>query len=235
MLKALYDAIRNDAAPEIYDINGRKFSAAGIFPVEDPRFPCMHVCTLTGVVDYLRANVDGIEMSGIMCHVDSPSCVTVVSKVSGGFLQRHPIIRAYAPEFSVSFNRYMDGETFNIMLQSCFVDDKQDTHKDLVLKFCGNTREIAEGITVDDGITQAVNIKRGLSSVETAALPNPVTLRPYRTFLEVDQPASKFVFRAKEGPQFMLTEADGGAWKNEAMQSIKAFMQQQFPDLAVIA
>ena len=69
-------------------------------------------------------------------------------------------------------------------------------------------------------------------------LPNPVTLRPFRTFTEVEQPASSFVFRAKQkdgGMEFMLVEADGGAWRGEAMRNIKEYMQKAIPELSVIA
>lgn len=61
-------------------------------------------------------------------------------------------------------------------------------------------------------------------------VPNPVTLAPYRTFVEVKQPESKFVFRmrkSEEGPQAALFEADGGAWKIEAMQRVKEFLEDK--------
>lgn len=72
-------------------------------------------------------------------------------------------------------------------------------------------------------------------------VPNPVILRPYRTFLEVEQPESKFIFRIKEGrdgtPMFKLIEADGGLWKYEAVASIKAFLKERIDsnlDIAII-
>ncbi|MDR2054492.1 MAG: hypothetical protein LBQ10_01270 [Desulfovibrio sp.] len=60
-------------------------------------------------------------------------------------------------------------------------------------------------------------------------------LRPYRTFNEVEQPVSPFVFRAQEGPRFALIEADNGAWESVAMKSIKEFMEYEVPGLHVIA
>ena len=52
-------------------------------------------------------------------------------------------------------------------------------------------------------------------------------LRPYRTFTEVVQPASDFIFRMKEdrGITCALFEADGGAWKNAAMKNIKEYLE----------
>ena len=46
-------------------------------------------------------------------------------------------------------------------------------------------------------------------------VPNPVTLRPFRTFIEVEQPESKFIFRMREGGRCAIFEADGahGSWR----------------------
>ena len=86
----------------------------------------------------------------------------------------------------------------------------------------------------DDGVTQKATIKTGLASKGAAIVPNPVTLKPYRTFLEVDQPASDFIFRMKEYSGSIgcaLFEADGGAWKIEAMQNIKTYLQKELEGL----
>lgn len=65
-----------------------------------------------------------------------------------------------------------------------------------------------------------------------------VVLRPYRTFTEVEQPASAFIFRCRQDQgkmQFMLCEADGGAWRSEAMKNIQTFMEKAVQGLNVIA
>lgn len=83
----------------------------------------------------------------------------------------------------------------------------------------------------DDGITQKATVKTGLASRGDAVIPSPVTLKPYRTFTEVDQPESRFVFRMKEdkyeGVQCALFEADGGAWKLQAMENIKGYLERE--------
>ena len=77
--------------------------------------------------------------------------------------------------------------------------------------------------------------KRGSHQKGAAgSVPNPVTLKPYRTFLEVDQPASDFIFRMKEYSGSIgcaLFEADGGAWKMEAMQNMEAYLQDELKGL----
>ena len=69
-------------------------------------------------------------------------------------------------------------------------------------------------------------MKTGVASRGNAKVPNPVQLSPYRTFVEVEQPESKFVFRMREGARCGLFEADGGAWKLEAMNNIKEYLKE---------
>ena len=85
----------------------------------------------------------------------------------------------------------------------------------------------------DDGVTQKATIKTGITSVGDAVVPNPVNLRPFRTFIEVEQPESAFVFRMKQGNgvECAIFEADGGAWKNAAMKSIKDYLQFELVEL----
>lgn len=66
-------------------------------------------------------------------------------------------------------------------------------------------------------------------------------LRPYRTFREVEQPASRFVLRLQSGqgdgmPKAALFEADGGAWRLTAIEAIARWLRTaQMPDaLAII-
>jgi hypothetical protein len=114
-----------------------------------------------------------------------------------------------------------------IFLPSCFVENND---KAKILKIVGNIKDKAVRQYGDDGITQQVTAKTGLALVEDVPVPNPVMLAPFRTFMEVEQPESKFVFRMKrgdDGPECALFEADGGAWKLEAMKRIKAYLQAE--------
>lgn len=57
---------------------------------------------------------------------------------------------------------------------------------------------------VDDGVSQVATARSGVASVGKVVVPNPISLRPYRTFLEVEQQESDFVFRMHEGPKLAL-------------------------------
>ena len=85
----------------------------------------------------------------------------------------------------------------------------------------------------DDGISQKTTIKSGVANNADVIVPNPVRLRPYRTFAEIEQPESSFVFRIKdseEGPRFKIVEADGGLWKNAAMKKIKEYFERELTE-----
>ncbi|MCP8859456.1 hypothetical protein LBW12_05385 [Latilactobacillus curvatus] len=79
-------------------------------------------------------------------------------------------------------------------------------------------------------MSQAVTIKTGVASVDQVKVPNPVGLAPYRTFNEVTQPTSNFVFRMREGMKSAIFEADGGAWKLEAMSNVKDFLTRNLDE-----
>jgi len=81
-------------------------------------------------------------------------------------------------------------------------------------------------------------VRKGGACLEAAAVPNPVMLAPYRTFPEVEQPASPFVLRLKQGPEggrpsLALFEADGGKWQLEAVKRVRTYLSiMEVPVLA---
>lgn len=85
----------------------------------------------------------------------------------------------------------------------------------------------------DDGRTQVATMNVGIASKADVIVPNPVELIPYRTFQEVEQPSSEFVFRIgdKEVPAFKIVEAEGGIWKNEAIYNIKNYLMEQISNM----
>jgi len=101
--------------------------------------------------------------------------------------------------------------------------------KDLekIMKVAGNIKAGTTANYDDDGISQKTTIKSGIANSTDVIVPNPVRLMPYRTFGEIGQPESAYVFRIKDsdrGPAFKLVEADGGLWKNAVMEKIKEYL-----------
>jgi hypothetical protein len=67
--------------------------------------------------------------------------------------------------------------------------------------------------------------KLGVATVSNTQVPNPIKLKPFRTFAEIEQPESEFILRLQDGPRIALFAADGGKWKLEAINSIKKYFQ----------
>ena len=203
------------------------FSKTKLERVELPQIETLGVSNLTSIVDFMKANIDGIERK-LLIQVASPREVKILSHLDTD-RNRQEILRAVAIlPANIIYDRFIDTERFNIMLQSSFTDNKD---KKLLLKFTGLVRDEAVKETGDDGISQAATIKTGVASVADAKVPNPVVLAPYRTFPEIEQPESKFIFRMRSGPEAALFEADGGAWKNWAMRRIKEYLVENLKEI----
>ncbi len=176
------------------------------------------------------------EMVDPFVHVLDQETVRIFSKLDDTHRNRENYLVSSLINDPFMFDRFMDIEMFVIALQSQFV---QDGTTAAILKVVGNLTEEAEQKVLDDGVSQTVTAKTGIAKVENVHVPNPVVLKPFRTFQEVEQPASKFVFRMKksqhgEGPTCALFEADGGAWKNDAIANIKGYLESALPDGSVI-
>jgi len=211
----------------IIQLDQGTFSIVGLNRVIGPKAKSLTISTLTGLVDYIKTNVDQLQ-GELLIQVKSPGNVALYSPLNSE-RERELFISAEAilPN-NVKYDSFMDTERFNIMLQSAFVDTGD---KALLLKYTGLIKEENVKDTGDDGISQAVIIKTGVATVGQAIVPNPVSLAPFRTFPEVEQPLSKFIFRMKEGPAAALFEADGGAWRNTAILNIKDYLQEQLKDI----
>lgn len=185
--------------------------------------------TLTSLVDYIKSHVD--EMADKMVvHVVSPTEVCLFSQLDD-VRERERMVKVCAqiPEFE--YGRFIDHETFCINVQAKFLSGT-GTDKELLLKFAGTVESGSVSDYGDDGITQKATVRKGIASKAEGIIPNPVRLRPYRTFIEVPQPDSEFVFRMRDrdGIQCALFEADGGAWKNEAMKNVKEYLESELED-----
>lgn len=184
----------------------------------------LYLHTLTGLVDYIKSGSDKFADKMIV-EVQSPTKVHLYSQLNEKRSREYLIeVDAMVPEFN--FDRFYGQEEFCIALQSKFVPNED---RELLLKFAGTVEAGTVAQYGDDGVTQKATIKTGLTSKGEALIPNPVVLRPYRTFLEVEQPESAFIFRMREGygVECAIFEADGGAWQIEAMQNVKAYLEKE--------
>ena len=184
--------------------------------------------TLTSLVDYIRADIDSMAEKMIIA-VESPTEVALYSQLNKNRDREYMAqVTALLPSFP--FNQFVDHEQFCIGVQSKCISSEDS---ELLLKLAGTVESGPIAQYGDDGVAQKATIKTGLASKGEALIPNPVRLRPYRTFLEVEQPASSFIFRMEDNGKIYcgIFEADGGAWKNTAMLLIKKYLEEELADL----
>lgn len=226
MLKSFVQHIVGMAEPHIECIDGETYSDKPLHRIcYIPYADSIGMNTLSSLIDYIKSGVDTFGGKMII-HVQSPTQVSMYSALD---VERNReavvVVKANVPEFR--FNSFENHESFVIGVQSKFVDDP-DTDKALLLKFAGTVEAGSVAEYGDDGISQKATVKTGIASKGDAIIPSPARLKPFRTFVEVDQPVSSFIFRMKDdrsgGVQCALFEADGGAWKISAMEAIKAYL-----------
>lgn len=231
-LKEGMEYLVEQSKPDFKEHEGKLFSNKEMYRVHEyaPLSRPLEMNTLTSFIDYIKSQTDSMAENMII-HIKSPTCVSLLSSLNDD-RQREEIAVANAlvPEFR--FGEFYKHENFLIHVMAKFHDNAADpyTDKDKILKFvgtgqCGTLRDYS-----DDGVSQSVTIQKTTTSKEEDVVPNPVELCPYRTFNEVSQPVSQFIFRMSDddyGLKAALFEADGGAWKNEAILEIKKYLAEQ--------
>lgn len=231
MIKQALEYIVGMSEPQVLEINGETYSDKRLHRIcHNPKAQAIELTTLTSLVEYIRAGIDTMDDKMIV-HVSSPECVRLYSQLDLDRVREYMVeVKAQVPEFR--YGRYMDHENFLIALQSKFIPNDD---RDLLLRFTGTVENGTVAQYGDDGVTQKATIKTGIASKGEAVVPNPVRLRPFRSFIEVEQPESAFVFRMRQddgdGVECAIFEADGGAWKNAAMKNIKEYLQFELGDL----
>lgn len=229
MIRKAMEYVQELAKPTVQDIDGQIYSDKSLVRIKhNPKAGSIELSTLSSLVDYIKSNVDKM-LGPMIIHVQSPTRVVMFSNLDGDRKRETLVeVRAKLPHFD--FNRFIEHEAFCIGLQSKFLPGED---RDLLLKFAGTVESGTVAEYGDDGVTQKAVVKTGMTSKSEAIVPSPAKLAPYRTFVEVPQPSSSFIFRMqdKRGVECALFEADGGAWEAEAMQSIKAYLESALADV----
>ncbi len=188
----------------------------------------LHTNSLSSVADYIKSNADFDALASDgrkIIHVEDEKTVWLYTEMNS-FKKRSALLVASAWVSSFPFGQWLSLENFIISVQANFVADE---HRDELLSFVATVKQDTGVEQQDDGVTQKVTTRSGVSLSRTSKVPNPITLRPFRTFSEVEQPESAFVFRikAEEGGcvKAALFAADGEAWRHDAILKIRDYFQ----------
>jgi hypothetical protein len=222
-------------------VGGLEYSASELNPVlNEPRAEAIEVFSLDSLCEFYNKGMADVPKEGLVAVIAGPSRVLLMSGLDGLLRRRSQFVEASTGNVKeFSFGRFLDQESFAIEFRS-LMQPKDGDDSDYVLSYTGRLRGGTTVTTDDDGITQTGTVSRGVSGklMEKETAKPIVRLSPYRTFRELEQPESEFLFRVKldeEGePRVALFEADGGAWRLEAMNRIKEYITGKCPGLSVL-
>lgn len=222
-LREKQDVIFYEDGKTFYDRN--KATLAELSPIK--RAEPLEVNSLSGLVDYMKSEFRSMENDKkLLLHVEGPTKVVIYSELDKD-RKRESVIEATASLDSFPYGRWQDSEDFIINVLSLI---QRDLDADAIRQ-CASQIRIEGGADLsDNGVSQTVTIKEG-ATLSKAEVPSPAELRPYRTFLEVEQPSSPFVFRINRLGECALFEADGGIWKHEAMENVSQYLVNELKEL----
>ena len=228
------------ASSEIKEIDGHTYlindgTCREIHPDFSPLPKTYEFLSLDGLVKIIRKEHANITMACetpdvLYINVTSPTSVSVSTCVD-----RYNR-RAYLYHSSYEFPRkwigtnWFEHEEAMIILRSQFI---QNEGTEYLLDFLSRVSDENSVQSDDNGMTQTVQVKKGIALAAREPVKPIVNLRPYRTFLEVDQPESAFLIRvrSRETLEVGIIEADGGMWKIEARHSIVAYLERELKEL----
>lgn len=225
-------AIQAGVETKTIEIGGDIFTTREVFlPPKEPTATTVGVRTLTGLVEFVnnfqwKTRIDHI-------HVASAARVFVAGPIEGRHNQRTYYAQAdRIAGGKFSFGQYLEQEDFIIAAQTCFVPSNS---RATLLALVGSLKEEGVRQLDDDGITQTVAVRQGISMSSERKVPNPVVLQPYRTFPEIAQPESPFVLRVRKGGECALFETADCEWELKAIQAIADFLKGKIEGVTIIA
>lgn len=235
MIKEALEYIVNLSAPHLEFRNGSHYADRTLhrIPNELTASP-LAVHTLSAVRDYIESGADECAEDEdsigrrFVIHVADYDRVYLYRELNSD-KARECLLEAELSAPMFPFGRWLGVEEFIINMQTHFVPTEvRDTLVQLI-----STVTTENGVSLaDDGMTQRVTARSGISLVKQVSVPNPVVMAPYRTFTEVEQPKSPFVFRIRQTGdevQAALFAADADAWKREAIANIRDWFEHHIP------
>lgn len=229
MLKSLFEYVVGLSKANVVTIDGTVYTDKPLHLPEMPTIETLRTDNLSSIVNFIKHawDADLHDMDDTVqkiIHVEDAGKVNLYSSVCNECMDRQKFMTAEWAGNKFPFGQFMDAEKFNILLQTCFMET--DDLK-VIQQVVGNLRDEAVQNYGDDGVSQSVTIRTGIATVGQVRVPSPAKLRPYRTFLAVEQPASLFILRMREGGQCALFEADGGLWRETARQNIRNYFEYE--------
>lgn len=187
--------------------------------------------SLRGMVEYLKNSTDNIDVEKFMIHVASIEHVYCFSRLDSQ-KRREEIAIAQPIVNKTSPLSWMGFEEAKIKLATYF--DKTDDRDNIIDIMSSIVDETIQTIE-DDGLSQEVNIRKGITTKTKKVVPKYIKLAPFRTFSEIKQPENDYLVRLKKDEKdkeikIGLFEVENNRWKIDAIEVIKTYMRSHMGD-----
>lgn len=237
--RSFIEKIEEMAPVEVKEIHGRQYTDSSVqLILRDPHIEKIEVTSLQGFI----SAVELIEPSlRAYISIHNPGVVSLFGPYNEEDGRRDVLIQATAIQCEFNFATWYSQEEFIIALQTAFDQTEECQSQDLI-DFASRMTADSATIADDDGRRQIVSKREGVAIVGRDNVPNPVYLTPFRTFRDVDQPASHFIFRVRNTkvngepgiPQCALFPIEDASWRLAAQKNIADFLLQMKDSPAIL-
>ena len=227
MLKSFVEKIITLNENKIHQINGETYTEKPLtrIPSIVNRPSEISVNGLDSIVKLIDTEINIID-SIVFVQVATSDTVNVFTTYDNTYT-RSLLYSATFRGADDSFFGWQSHEKAMIKLRSCFIQNEGTEYLLSILSRITDENSITSR---DNGITQEVETRKGISLASKEVIKPRVKLIPYRTFTEVEQPESEFLVRLREGGEIGLFEADGGMWKLTAKENIRKYFEENLKD-----
>lgn len=205
MLKDFVNKIVELAAPTIHEIDGSVFASKEMVHVMDkkPMPRCIDLTGLDSICKMVRNEAEHVGLQ-IFIQVKDYKSVSVFTELDEDE-DRLYLYKCVADTPAVSTDRFLSYEKAVIELRSLYIPN--------------------------EGTKYLLQLLSGIALNSMVKIEPRVTLQPFRTFIEVEQPASEFLLRINDRGEIGFFPADGGVWKLEATRNVAGYFENALKDL----
>lgn len=203
---------------ERFEVDGRPLFSEELFnaPRErnDPKASAVQLHSLLGLVQFLASGQKNLSLVGHTLHVADPNKIQLIGPIRELERDREiPVICTSQPTATKYLDEWLSLELGIIALMSVF--EKTEARDELITKL-SEVSAVKETKMTDEGSHQNITVTSKTDMKSNTKIVNPVILRPYLTFPELEQPDVPFLVRLKEtqhGMSVIFKPCDGGKWE----------------------
>lgn len=228
MLKAMIEKIESMATPRTFELEGKTYSDKELHLVCEKKRQIREI-ELTGLDSVCKMVRNESEMVGLRLFVQIVGHKTVkVFSTFDGDYDRQYLYSCTADTPSVTTGRYLPYDMAVVELRSLYIPNEGTEY---LLQLLSSITKESKVTSSDNGVTQRVEARSGIALNSLVTVRPRVVLRPFRTFIEVEQPESEFLLRISERGEIGVFPADGGVWKLEAARNVASYFEEHLEDL----